>query len=140
LTDGLNGHKAALLSANLVSRHKERFLPRHTKNAAGPFYVVNTECMTCGYPHALAPDLMEWERDSEGHECHCYFKRQPGSSQEIEQAVNAINGSCCGALAIPVRTPRSSNVFHDRQRVALLANLFWNNNSPLFSVDIPSIV
>jgi hypothetical protein len=70
----------------------------HAKNAAGPFYVVNTECMTCGYPHALAPDLMEWEKDSEGHECHCYFKRQPGSSQEIEQAVNAINGSCCGAL------------------------------------------
>ena len=67
-------------------------------NAPGPFYVVNQDCITCGYPHVLAPDLMAWELNSEGREAHCYFRKQPGTSQEIEQAVNAVNGSCCGAL------------------------------------------
>jgi hypothetical protein len=70
----------------------------HRMNAPGPFYVVNQDCMTCGYPHVLAPDLMAWEMNSEGRERHCYFKKQPVTPQEIEQAVNAIKGSCCGAL------------------------------------------
>ena len=70
----------------------------HPKNAPGGFYVVNHECMTCGYPHVLAPDLMAWEMNSEGREGHCYFGKQPETPQEIEQAVNAVNGSCCGAL------------------------------------------
>jgi len=70
----------------------------HPRNAPGGFYVVNTDCMTCGYPHVLAPDLMAWELNSEGREAHCYFRKQPGTSQEIEQAVKAVAGSCCGAL------------------------------------------
>jgi hypothetical protein len=45
----------------------------HCMNAPGSFYVVNQDCMTCGYPHVLAPDLMAWEIDSDGHEAHCYF-------------------------------------------------------------------
>jgi hypothetical protein len=67
-------------------------------NASGPFYVVNQDCMTCGYPHVLDPDLMAWEMNSEGRATHCYFRKQPGTSQEIEQALSAVEGSCCGAL------------------------------------------
>lgn len=70
----------------------------HCMNLPGAFYVVNQDCMTCGYPHVLAPDLMAWEMNSEGREAHCYFRKQPETSQEIEQAVNAVKGSCCGAL------------------------------------------
>jgi hypothetical protein len=70
----------------------------HPKNAPGDFYVENTECMTCGYPHVLAPDLIGWELDAEGRESHCYFKKQPETPLEVEQAVNAVKGSCCGAL------------------------------------------
>lgn len=70
----------------------------HHMNAPGAFYVVNQDCMTCGYPHVLAPDLMSWEMNSEGREAHCYFRKQPETSQEIEQAVKAVEGSCCGAL------------------------------------------
>jgi hypothetical protein len=70
----------------------------HRMNAPGPFYVVNRDCMTCGYPHVLAPDLMAWEMNSEGREAHCYFRKQPGTPHEIEQAVNVVKGSCCGAL------------------------------------------
>lgn len=54
--------------------------------------------MTCGYPHVLALDLIAWDTDAEGRESHCYFKKQPETPQEIDQAVDAINGSCCGAV------------------------------------------
>lgn len=54
--------------------------------------------MTCGYPHVLALDLIAWDTDTEGCESHCYFKKQPETPQEIDQAVDAINGSCCGAV------------------------------------------
>lgn len=70
----------------------------YPKNGRGPFYVGNNECMTCGYPHVLAPDLMAWDTDSDGHPSHCYFKKQPEDSYELTQAIKAIEGSCCGAL------------------------------------------
>jgi hypothetical protein len=70
----------------------------HPKNAPGPFYVVNTECITCGAPHVAAPDLMAWELDSQGGELHCYFKKQPETLDEVDRAIRAIDTSCCGAL------------------------------------------
>ena len=81
-----------------LARQGPSYLQRHPLNTVGPFYVGHGECMTCGYPHVLAPDLMAWEMNSEGRVTHCYFRKQPETSQEIEQAVNAVNGSCCGAL------------------------------------------
>ena len=60
--------------------------------------MVNQDCMTCGYPHVLAPDLMVWELNSEGREAHCYFRKQPETLHETEQAVKAVAGSCCDAL------------------------------------------
>ena len=40
-------------------RKQKRYRPGqpHSKNAPGDFYVEDAECMTCGYPHVLAPDL-----------------------------------------------------------------------------------
>jgi hypothetical protein len=68
------------------------------KNAPGPFYVINGECITCGAPHVAAPDLMAWDTDSEGVYSHCYFKKQPEDPYELTQAVAAVAASCCGAL------------------------------------------
>ena len=31
---------------------------RHPLNAFGPFYVGDGECISCGVPHVVAPDLM----------------------------------------------------------------------------------
>jgi len=70
----------------------------HPQNAPGPFYVVNTECITCGAPHVVAPDLIAWELDSQGGEVHCYFKKQPETPDEVDRAIRAIDTSCCGAL------------------------------------------
>jgi hypothetical protein len=70
----------------------------HPKNASGGFYVVNTECISCGVPHYCAPDLMAWDSDSEGRPNHCYFRKQPETALELIHAVKAIEGSCCGAV------------------------------------------
>ncbi|HEY6306008.1 MAG TPA: hypothetical protein VI488_06045 [Candidatus Angelobacter sp.] len=54
--------------------------------------------ITCGAPHAVAPDLIAWDDDHEGGHCHCYFKRQPETPDDVDRAIQAIDQSCCGAL------------------------------------------
>lgn len=70
----------------------------HPKNAPGGFYVVNSECMSCGVPHHAAPELIKWDLDSEGRTQHCYFGKQPETALELIHAVKAVEGSCCGAV------------------------------------------
>ncbi len=70
----------------------------HPKNALGGFYVCNQECIICGMPHSVAPDLTAWETDSESRPKHCYFKRQPKTEHELIQAIKALESSCCDAL------------------------------------------
>ena len=73
---------------------------RHPLNAPGPFYVENERCILCLLPHHEAPTLMGIMRnskDSDKHS-HCYFKRQPESDEEIEQAIRALRIACCSAL------------------------------------------
>ena len=95
----LSEEQVETTARNFIKGHGQRVIPRpHPLNARGDFYVENTECITCGWPHVAAPDLMEWERDDESREAHCYFKKQPETQYEIEQALKAIEGSCCGAL------------------------------------------
>lgn len=67
---------------------------RYRLNAKGPFYVEDGECLSCGLPESIAPDLIGY--DSE--QAHCYFKRQPGTSEELEQAIDAVASSDIGAL------------------------------------------
>ncbi len=66
---------------------------RHHHNVDGPFYVVNGECMSCGAPEMHAANLMS--HDSRGH---CFFTRQPASSEETNEAIESTWASCCGAL------------------------------------------
>lgn len=63
---------------------------RHPQSAPGDFYVVNNECMSCGAPHVVAPDLIGWVGDSE----HCIWKKQPENDRELEQAFEAFRYSC----------------------------------------------
>jgi hypothetical protein len=51
----------------------------HPESAPGDFYVVNGDCMTCGAPQAVAPDLIGW---CEG-ESHCVWKKQPETPAEL---------------------------------------------------------
>jgi len=64
-----------------------RTFKSHPQSAPGDFYVVNGECISCGAPHAVAPDLIGWAADSEYE--HCIWKKQPETQQEMEQAFDA---------------------------------------------------
>lgn len=65
---------------------------RHRLDMAGPFYVIDGQCMACGAPEQQAPALMSNE------EGHCYFLRQPITAEETNRAIRALFVSCCGAV------------------------------------------
>ena len=65
-------------------------------NALGDFYVVDGMCIACTAPEHEAPDLMA--HDTAHASYHCYFKRQPETAEELEQAVMAVAVGCCGAV------------------------------------------
>ena len=66
---------------------------RHPQNVAGPFYVANGDCMSCGAPEMEAGTLMS--HDGKGH---CFFVRQPTTAQEVDAAILSLWSSCCGAV------------------------------------------
>ena len=63
-----------------------KFIP-HPKSALGDFYVVKGECLACGYPHVVAPDLIGWTGEKIPH---CYWKKQPETSAELERAIGVL--------------------------------------------------
>ena len=67
-----------------------RFEP-HPQSAPGDFYIVNEDCVCCGAPHLVAPDLIGWAPDGSNH---CVWKKQPGSAEELEQAFAAFDVCC----------------------------------------------
>ena len=64
---------------------------RYSENVPGPFYVEDDLCIACRTPAAVSPNLVE------GNERHCYFKKQPRTLEETEQAIRAVEACCCGA-------------------------------------------
>ena len=70
-----------------------RFEP-HPQSAPGDFYVVNDECIACGAPHVVAPDLIGWATNTKYE--HCTWKKQPETSGELEQAFAAFAVSDIG--------------------------------------------
>jgi hypothetical protein len=73
-------------SPNLDMAGVPKFVP-HPKSASGDFYVVKGECLACGYPHVVAPDLIGWTGEKIPH---CYWKKQPGTSAELERAIGVL--------------------------------------------------
>lgn len=69
-------------------------------NAAGPFYSVKDCCIICLAPEAAAPDLMGLYENPSGTNrmSHCYFKKQPEKSEEVDQAIAAMEISCVQSL------------------------------------------
>jgi len=46
--------------------------------------VVKGECMACGVPHVVAPDLVGWTDEELSH---CFWKKQPETPSELERAI-----------------------------------------------------
>lgn len=75
---------------------------RHSKNAPGPFYVVQGECISCRTPESVAGGLMSYD---EGRDNGCFFVRQPVDESETSAAVLAVQASCCGAVRYGGKDP-----------------------------------
>ena len=60
----------------------------------GDFYISNGDCIACGAPQVEAPDLIDHGKE----DGHCYFKKQPQTETELDQAINAMMVSCINAL------------------------------------------
>ena len=90
LSSALNGLFDFFVMGNGMRNTKRERTPL---NAEGGFYVEKDTCLNCMAPEHVAPGLM-------GHdeETGCYFKRQPETPEEVEQATEAVRVSCVEAL------------------------------------------
>jgi hypothetical protein len=76
-------------------------------NAPGDFYVEDGLCIACEAPEHEAPALMSHVKDGSRDDCyHCYFKRQPQTPEEVQQAIRAVQVACCGAVRYGGRDPQ----------------------------------
>jgi hypothetical protein len=69
-----------------------RFTP-HPKSVPGDFYVEKGQCLACGIPHVIAPDLIGWTNEKAQH---CFWKKQPENPAEIEQAIAVLEAQEAG--------------------------------------------
>src|SRR5258708_1184507 len=63
-----------------------KFTP-HPKSVPGDFYVEKGQCLACGVPHVVAPDLVGWTDEKFPH---CFWKKQPGTPAELERAITVL--------------------------------------------------
>ncbi len=88
-------------------------------NSPGEFYVAKDECITCGVPEAEAPALMGFDEEVSS----CFFKRQPATLDELNQAIRAVAASCCRAVRY-----RGSDFYVQRE---------LKKRDSLDSIDVP---
>ncbi len=67
--------------------HGPKFEP-HPQSVPGDFYVEKGQCLACGVPHVVAPDLVGW---AEGKTSHCIWKKQPSTPAEVERAIAVLD-------------------------------------------------
>jgi predicted RNase H-like HicB family nuclease len=63
------------------------------KSAPGDFYVESGCCTACGVPQHVAPDLVGWTVEPF---VSCYWKKQPETKEEFEQAFKIFDGQELG--------------------------------------------
>lgn len=79
---------AAASERHYVSSPMALSLPQRVpENAPGDFYVQAGLCTRCCLVHGEAPELLN---DPERPFEECFFRRQPQTLEEIEQAISAI--------------------------------------------------
>lgn len=61
----------------------------YPRNVAGPFYIENECCITCGVPVDIAPDLFSWDEQIP-YPGHCFVSRQPANGTEVDLMVEVM--------------------------------------------------
>ena len=62
-------------------------LPLIQSRRAGDFYVEKGQCLACGVPHVVAPNLVGWTNEKP---LHCFWKKQPETPEELERAIGVL--------------------------------------------------
>ena len=71
-------------------------------SAPGDFYVENHCCTSCGVAQVVAPDLVGWV---DANLSHCYWKKQPTTAEEMQQAFAIFDGQELGCHRYAGRDP-----------------------------------
>ena len=66
-------------------------------NSPGDFYVVDQACAACGMPQVSGPSVMSSNEEMVTSN-HCFFKKQPETLQELQEAISAVCTSCFGSI------------------------------------------
>ena len=69
---------------------------RYKLNVPGDFYVEDGCCVACTLPVSEAPNLIGEDETNGGY--HCYFKKQPTTPEEVNEAIFALEVSCVGCI------------------------------------------
>jgi hypothetical protein len=69
-----------------------KFTP-HPKSAPGDFYVEKGQCLECGVPRVVAPDLVGWTDEKLRH---CFWKKQPETPAELDRAIAVLEAQELG--------------------------------------------
>lgn len=67
---------------------------RFPGNVPGAFYTEDDVCISCCAPEVAAPDLIGFDETARS----CYFKKQPSTPEEYEQAMMAMWVSCIDSI------------------------------------------
>jgi hypothetical protein len=65
----------------------------HALNVLGPFYIEDGCCTACGVPQHLAPNLF-----GEDEQDHCFVKRQPQTTSELDAMLRTMATQDLGCL------------------------------------------
>ncbi|QEE31002.1 hypothetical protein FTW19_25160 [Terriglobus albidus] len=80
--------------------------PRFTadpRSVPGDFYVIQNECMGCGIPQKIAPELVNWVESSPQH---CGWVRQPASKKDLKRAIEILKQQDFGCHRYAGMDPR----------------------------------
>jgi hypothetical protein len=76
---------------------------REPNSASGDFYVEDGCCLSCGVPQTVAPDLVGWVNNEKM--VQCFWKKQPETHEEIQQAFAIFDGQEAGCHRYAGRDP-----------------------------------
>ena len=62
----------------------------HPRNAEGPFYVAVGDCIACGAPAEMAPDIFGWDDQCPPESAQCFIRNQPCTAEAIARIMHTM--------------------------------------------------
>jgi len=106
---------------NGANRHDPLVVPcyeREDDSVPGAFYIVKDQCITCALPPGTAPASITWDDQfyrggCDGCPNHCRVSKQPETTEELDQMIEAASESCVQAIRYCGTDEYTLNRFRD---------------------------